>query len=120
MFDKPILIVCFAFPPLIFPHCDELTGNVPDDLCVANATSALSDLFIGNNLLSGDLNFSNCVNLVILSAPFNEFTGALLSPTGHNHLHSVNLANNSMGWLPTLNSLIVSGHLTDINIAENL
>ena len=58
------------------------SGTVPRDICVPNVISPLSDLQLGSNILTGDLDLSHCVNLIALDAPFNNFSGSLISPTG--------------------------------------
>ena len=92
---------------------------MPSDLCSPDGLSPLSDLFLYNNNLTGNLNVSNCLNLILLDASFNNLDGALLVPQGYNHLHTVNINNNEFDMTATLNGLIAGRHVTDIGIANN-
>ena len=98
-------------------HC---SGTLPLDLCVPHVLSPLSDLDVRQNMLEGALNLTHCVNLISFDASFNDFSGALISPVGYNHLHTVRVSNNSLHTHSTLLSLIGSGHVTDIIMANNM
>ena len=102
---------------LTFPF--GVAGTLPADICVKDVPSSLSDLFLGQNQLMGTVDITHCLNMVVLDASYNKFSGTLLSPSGYNHLHAVHLANNSINSVETLNNLIVSRHLTDISLANN-
>ena len=94
-------------------------GTVPSDLCSPAAHSPLSDLFLDNNQLTGTLNVSSCLNLILLEASSNNLTGKLYGPQGYNHLHTVILQNNELNMTATLNGIIAGGRVTEINMANN-
>ena len=103
--------------------CDDLPlpGHVPSSLCRVNGTSALSDLYISSNAFSGILNVSDCLNLVLIEASYNQFIG-FVNPVNYNRLHTVHLSNNSFGnaeFSDMLLAISAGRRVTDLAISWN-
>ena len=96
-----------------------LSGSVPPDICLGDGSSPLSDLFLSYNQLTGSLDVSDCLNLVLLDCGFNNMTGALSTPRRYNHLHTVLLSNNSLDITSTLTGLIDGQHIITMEITNN-
>ena len=92
---------------------------MPSDLCSPEVHSPLSDIFLNNNQLTGTLDVSACQNLILLNAAFNNLTGALYSPQGYNHMHTVQLQSNEFNMTDTLDGIIAGGRVTEVNMADN-
>ena len=105
-----------APPPTSLPS---VAGSVPLDFCTTDGLSPLSDIFLDSNQLTGVLDVSSCLNLIILDVSFNNISGALNTPREFNHLHTVKLNNNSFALAETLNGLIEGKQVTEISIPCN-
>ena len=103
-------------PPTSLPS---IAGSVPSDICSPDGLSPLSDIFLDSNQLSGALDVSSCLNLILLDVSFNNISGTLHTPRAFNHLHTVKLDNNSFALTETWNGLIAGKQVTEISIPCN-
>ena len=96
-----------------------MTGSVPSDLCSPDGLSPLTDIFLDSSQLSGALDVSSCLNLILLDGSFNNISGTLNTPHAFNQLHTVKLNNNSLLLADTLDGLIKGKQATEISIPCN-
>ncbi|KAG2253008.1 hypothetical protein Bca52824_083144 [Brassica carinata] len=67
---------------LLYLHKNKLVGSLPESL---NMLENLTDLFVGNNSLTGPVRFgsANCKNLLTLELSYNEFEGGVPPELGN-------------------------------------
>ena len=111
--------LCLPCIPKALDNISVPAGTVPSDLCSLEAHSPLSDIFLDNNMLTGTLNVSACLNLILLEASSNNLSGTLYGPQGYNHLHTILLGDNEFNMTSTLDGIIAGKRVTEITMANN-
>ena len=96
------------------------SGPAPSGLCMANASSPLSGLFLNDNHLTGVLDVSTCESLFILEVASNALTGTLMvPPLKSNSIKIADVSKNSFDIVTTMGALMNSSQLMTLNFNGN-